>query len=203
MDDKKQKVMTETEFNSKYSTHRYGKSYYTCGGSTAGYILDTLALKGLGNVSEKWLKMSNAYNLPYYEQSECIMHLIDIMEMVPFYFNQDNKVLNQKEVDYRLVDGWITWPCNIGNAIRMYSDYDVSYTCGIPKKSIDNGVPGISLRVGIDSLHYRNVVAYETRGWWIFKWDYELIRDLNNIDDGNWEAWNPLYHWMSWNVVHK
>ena len=193
VDQQKPNAMTESEFNSKYGTtynHWYGMNYYACGGSAAGYILDTLALKALGNVSDKWLHMSNVYKYPDYEQSECVMRLIDVM-------NMEDEVLG-----ISVEPSWITWPSNIGNAINKYSDYDVSYVCGIPKKSVDAGVPGLSLRIGGKGFHYRNVVAYESRGWWIFKWDYELIKDLNGID-GGWEAWNPLYHWMSWNVVHK
>ncbi|MBO5608523.1 MAG: hypothetical protein J6N81_07550 [Treponema sp.] len=193
VDQQKPNAMSESDFNEKYGAtynHWYGFDYYACGGSAAGYVLDTLALKGLGNVSDEWLHMSNPYNLPNYEESECVMNLIDVMNM------------EDEVVGISVAPSWITWPSNIGNAISKYSDYNVSYVCGIPKKSIDTGIPGISLRIGAKGFHYRNVVAYESRGWWIFKWDYELIKDLNRVD-GGWEAWNPFYHWMSWNVVHK
>ncbi|MBQ8385589.1 MAG: hypothetical protein IKA80_06375 [Spirochaetaceae bacterium] len=102
-----------------------------------------------------------------------------------------------------------TWPWNLGNAVASYSNYKVTLALGVvPNTCINNNLPGINLR-GVsalsqltDGLHYRNVVAYDEKGWWIFKWSYIKIHDGNNIDSG-WETYNPLYHFFSFNLLRK
>ncbi len=69
-------------------------------------------------------------------------------------------------------------------------------------------MPGISLRTypihgSKGWLHWRNVVAYENRGWWIFTWKYMKTYDLNGHDHNKWEAWNPIYHFLAFNIVRK
>lgn len=104
----------------------------------------------------------------------------------------------------------ITWPTNLSDAISNYSNYKVTLSTFWPKTSINSNIPGISLRAlkftSWEDLkggfHYRNVVGYKEDGWWIFKWNYIKILDGNNCDDG-WEAYNPLWHVSSFNVVKK
>lgn len=104
----------------------------------------------------------------------------------------------------------ITWPWNLSGAISRYSNYKVVLSGFWPKESINNNIPGISLRAldfsSWDNLtggfHYRNVIAYKEEGWAIFKWKYIKILDGNNADQG-WEAYNPFWHVSSYNVVKK
>ena len=54
--------------------------------------------------------------------------------------------------------------------------------------------------------HYRPVIAYENKGWWIFTWPAFKILDLadcSNKRNGSWETYIPVYHFANYNVVRK
>ncbi|MCR5401146.1 MAG: hypothetical protein K6E78_06070 [Treponema sp.] len=156
------------------------RSYGACGATASGFILDYLDAMEK-NVSE-WSKINDLET----RKSEL------------------RKALSIADKSN------ITWPWNLSGAVSKFSDYKVTSSSFWPKKSINNNIPGISLRsLKLTSwedltggFHYRNVIAYKEEGWGIFKWDYIKIFDGNNCDDG-WEAYNPLWHVSSYNVVKK
>ena len=149
----------------------------------AGFLLDFIQANRLGTTG-------NWDNLPYKER---VASLIKKMK------------ITTKGIEN------ITWPHNLGNAVKDYTDYKVSLALGVvPNTSIENNLPGINLR-GLDcsswnalkgGMHYRNVVAYREDGWWIFKWSSIKVHDGNNVD-GGWETYNPFYHLFSYNLVRK
>ena len=100
-----------------------------------------------------------------------------------------------------------TWPWNIGNAIKEYSNYKVLTDDSWFAKSIDKGLPGIRLRVGgYGFAHYRPVIAYRKPGWWIFHW-YEMkvidLVDCEDFKEGSWETFVPYKHFSNGNVIKK
>lgn len=104
--------------------------------------------------------------------------------------------------------GSVTMPGNIGNAISKYSNYKVSLSpYAYPKKSINNNLSGISLRVfGKAGCHYRPVIGYKLKGWRVFSWPSFKILDLVDCSDkanGSWETYAPVHHFCNWNVVKK
>lgn len=115
----------------------------------------------------------------------------------------------------RITNSGITWPWNIGNAIRQYSSFYETTSLGIcPESSINRGFPGINLRnVKLTSIkggmHYRAVIGYKKPGWWIFKWWQIKVIDLvdcksdDELKNGRWETYIPLYHFSSYNILHK
>lgn len=155
-------------------------SYGACGATSSGFILDYL--DAIDKDVSKWSDIND-----YDERISALRKALSIA-------NGSN----------------ITWPCNLSGAVSKYSDYKVTRSSFWPKASINNNIPGISLRsLKLSSwedlsggFHYRNVIAYKEEGWGIFKWDYIKILDGNNCDSG-WEAYNPLWHISSYNVVKK
>ena len=161
---------------------RNGITYLACGSTSAGFLLDFIHGNGLQNLSA-W------NNLSWSSRVDALESKMGIVTSGVFK--------------------GATWPWNLGNAVASYSNYKVTLALGVvPNTCINNNLPGINLR-GVsglsqltDGLHYRNVVAYDEKGWWIFKWSYIKIHDGNNID-GGWETYNPFYHFFSFNLMHK
>lgn len=162
------------------ASHSRPIGYGACGATASGFILDYL-----------------------YEKDK---NLTEWDNIRPWKARKD-----ALRVALSIADGSsITWPWNLSGAVSKYSNYKVVSTSFWPKTSINNNIPGISLRAlkftSWDDLtggfHYRNVVAYKEEGWWIFKWKYIKILDGNNCENG-WEAYNPFWHVSSYDVVKK
>ncbi|MBD5447583.1 MAG: hypothetical protein HDR32_07555 [Treponema sp.] len=157
-------------------------SYGACGATASGFILDYLLYNNIGTVATEW---KNTHDLD--KQKNMLRDALGIAS-----------------------GSNITWPEKLQGAISKYSNYTLSATSFWPTISINNNILGINLRslkcTSLKDLsggfHYRNVIGYKEEGWWIFKWQYIKIIDGNNIDAG-WEAYIPLYHLKSWNVVKK
>ena len=103
-------------------------------------------------------------------------------------------------------------PHKMGSVLSRYSDYYL-YTsaCICPEKAINNGLPGINLRLVKPSnikggAHYRPVIGYKKPGWFIFKWWQIQVLDLidcessDERENGRWETYIPIYHFWTWNV---
>lgn len=156
-------------------------SYGACGATAAGFLLDFIHANKLGSVGD-WETLKNT--------------------------KERKDALNDK---MNITSNGITWPHNLGNAVKDYTDYKVTLALGVvPNTSIENNLPGINLR-GLDmssresikgGMHYRNVIAYREDGWGIFKWSSIKILDGNNVD-GGWETYNPFYHLFSYNLVRE
>lgn len=173
-------AMTSSE--KLYYVHNGKVSYKNCGPTAAGFLLDFIHGNNL-QILSTWNNLSWSSRVTSLESKMGI-------------------------VTSGVFKG-ATWPWNLGNAVASYSNYKVTLALGVvPNTCINNNLPGINLR-GVsalsqltDGLHYRNVVAYDEKGWWIFKWSYIKIHDGNNIDSG-WETYNPLYHFFSFNLLRK
>lgn len=156
------------------------QNYGACGAVAEGFVLDYLYANAL--IDTTWGNLS-------YSTKKSILY--EKLEIFPVFDDSDN--------------GEATWPFNLGNAISDYGNYEVSLSgCICPEKSINNGLPGISLRV-FDSgfAHYRPVIAYKKPGWWIFKWWQIKVLDLVDCSDkkeGSWETYIPIYHFSTYNV---
>ena len=157
-------------------------SYNYCGPTSAGFLLDFIHENGLQNL-ETWNNLS--------------------------WSSRVNTLESKMGIITSGVFTGATWPWNLGNAVASYSNYKVTLALGVvPNTCINNNLPGINLR-GVSGLsqltgglHYRNVVAYDEKGWWIFKWSYIKVIDGNGYDNG-WETYNPFYHFFSFNLMHK
>lgn len=162
-------------------------NYDACGAVAEGFVLDYLSGNGLANDSWKNIRDTSTKKSILYNR----------LEIFPVFGNENI--------------GEATWPWKLGNAIKEYSNYKTSLSiCVVPEKAIDNGLPGISLRVfnthGGGFNHYRPVIAYKKPGWWIFKWHEMKVLDLIDCYDtreGSWETYHPLNHFLMYNVVKK
>lgn len=171
--------ISKTNSYAKTKSGRAKTSYYWCGPTSAGFMLDFIHANGIQTLTN-WNKLN-------YDQR------VDTLE-------SHMNVWKPGE------NAGITWPWELDKGIRAYSSYKLTLALGvIPDTSIKSNLPGINLR-GLKKLpggfHYRNVIAYNRKGWWIFKWSYIKIHDGNNID-GGWETYNPFYHLTSWNLTRK
>lgn len=160
------------------SSGAYKVSYGWCGPTSIGFVLDFIDANGIQSLS-KWRNTS--YNARR-SKLESLMR----------------------------VNNWpvgATMPWHLAYGLRYFSSYTTALSLGVvPKRSIHNNMPGISLRwirAGSPVPHWRNVVAYQKRGWWIFTWTYIRIHDGNGTDHGAWEAWNPFYHSFTFDVVRR
>lgn len=157
-------------------------AYGACGATASGFILDYLAANNIGKISSAWTTQAN----------------------------KDIRISMLRDKLQIASNSNITWPWNLSGALSAYSNYTTSTSSFWPTTSIKNNIPGISLRSLkctswndiTGGFHYRNVTGYKEDGWWIFKWKYIKVLDGNNKDSG-WEAYIPLYHLKSWNVVRK
>lgn len=166
-------------------------NYEACGPVSAGFFLDYLQCNNIQSLPN-WSLLSRAEKKSalYSSMKTGDSLLSDVVSLC----GQDG--------------GSVTLPKNIGNAISKYSNYKVSLSpYSYPKKSINNNLPGISLRVfGKGGCHYRPVIGYKLKGWWIFSWPSIKILDLVDCSDktnGSWETYRPVYHFCDWNIVKK
>ena len=138
-------------------------------------------------------------------------------------FEEKGKFLNDEMYakEIKIAGKWkgrMVWPHNLGNSISAWSDYKRTISgCICPEKAINQGLPGISLRLMKPTSwqdfsagpHYRAVIAYKKPGWGIFKWWQIKILDLvdckgeTELKEGKWETYIPLYHFASYNILHK
>lgn len=160
-------------------------SYNYCGPTSAGFLLDFISKNELQPLPS-WKSLGYKAKITDLENRMCMIRTWPITGA--------------------------TLPRNLGNAISYHTGgrYAVVEADGMaPTMSINNNLPGINLRTLkltswddlMGGLHYRNVVAYDERGWWIFKWTYMKILDNNNVDADGWETYIPLYHWASYDLV--
>ena len=154
------------------------RSYGACGFTAAGFILDFLS----GNN-------------------------IDASNWSNFSIDKKKSIMTDYMNPVSIGNGTAVFPADLDNAIIIFSRYRLSWTLTVPKECINSNLPGISLRAVKDNdweggFHYRNVVAYDEKGWWIFTWPEMKILDGNGID-GGWETYTPFYNLASYNLVKK
>ena len=165
-------------------------NYGACGPVCEGFILDYLQANMRVYTSWSDLRLSEKMNTLYDKLYTGRSYAKDAIDFV----GQDGDSL--------------TLPNDMGNAIKEHSEYKLKLNFSTyPKTSINNNLPGISLRTLSDGgMHYRNVIAYKTNGWGPFVWPSIKILDLvdsKNLKEGSWETFVPIYHLLNWNVVKK
>lgn len=172
--------------NDQYGKYSYGSNtwgdtkYNACGSTAIGFVLDFIHGNNIENL-DNWKGM--------------------------------NHVARRSKLESLMrVNDWpkgAVMPWHLEYGLRYFSSYTTSLSLGVvPKRSIHNNMPGISMRwFRFDRKnsepHWRNVVAYQNRGWWIFTWTFIHIYDGNGVDHGDWEAWNPFYHSFTFDVVRR
>lgn len=166
-------------------------NYIACGSVAAGFVLDYIQANGF-QVLTTWSSFD------YYEKKDALYKTM----------NTGNGLVAGAVSLCGQDGGSVTMPANIGNAIWCYSGYKVSESSyAYPKESINNNLPGISLRLfGTGGCHYRPVIGYKKNGWWAFSWPSFKILDLVDCSDkinGSWESYIPVHHFKNWNVVKK
>ena len=162
------------------------KNYGACGAVAEGFVLDYLSANGL--IERNWDKLT------YTKKREI---LYDKLGVFPVF--GDSSV------------GEATWPHKLGSAISEYSNYKVRLSpCICPEKAIEQGLPGISLRMfnarNGGFMHYRPVIAYKKPGWFVFKWWQVKVLDLVDCTDrlnGSWETYIPINMLSTYNVLPK
>ncbi len=179
----------KTLFKRKDEIHIF--NYKACSPVAAGFVLDYIQKNSISDVS-LWSKLSEA-------QKEAELY---------------SKMRTGKGLVAGVVKlcgqdgGSVTMPNNLAGAINYYSRYTLKASQFVyPKKSINDNLPGISLRVfGDGGCHYRPVIGYKRNGWGPFCWPSFKILDLADCTDkinGSWETYIPVYHYKNWDVVRK
>ncbi len=102
--------------------------------------------------------------------------------------------------------GEASLPCYLSEPLYAYSNYRTQLSCYCyPKSLISNDLPGISLRVfGKGFAHYRPVIGWQNKGWWIFSWPRLKILDsvdCSNKRSGSWQTYVPIYNFACYNVI--
>lgn len=166
-------------------------NYKACGPVAAGFVLDYIQKNSISDVSV-WSKLS---------ESQKEAELYSKMRTGKGLVAGVVKLCGQD-------GGSVTMPNNLSGAINYYSRYTLKVSQFVyPKKSINDNLPGISLRVfGDGGCHYRPVIGYKRNGWGPFCWPSFKILDLADCKDkinGSWETYIPVYHYKNWDVVRK
>ena len=177
------KYIFEHNYN-RQGTWNYGLyNNGPCGAVAAGFVLDFISANGIQNLS-KWNSLS------FDERIENLKEQMKIGTLLYGAFKYE------------------TLPQNLGNSVEIYSNYKVvSTSTTYPKSSINNNMPGISLRIfGEGFAHYRPVIGYKVDGWWIFSWPSMKILDLVDASDktnGSWETYVPIKNFECFNIERK
>ena len=166
-------------------------NYGACGAVSAGFVLDYLLANR--SVHSSWKRLEE-----FEDKKEA---LYKTMFIGYTYLGDLVDVIGENGEA-------VTLPTDIGKAISYFSDYRLSLSIySYPKASINNNLPGISLRtLSSGGMHYRNVIAYRQMGWGPFSWPEFKILDLvdsSDLREGSWETFIPAYHVANWNVVKK